>query len=384
MKSYFKALATLCASSTALHAGGWETGTLPTAMMYEDGNYAELSYGSLTYNLDGSTSTFDENNALAALPGSTETGPVKHKMAKNQTRSSIAAKFSVGSYDFGISNFDSGAIKLDGTNSTVTTKTASADINLKTTAVQVNRALDGGFNFGLGMRQLELGSGTVSTLAGVTYSIDSASTSSIIASAAYEMPEIAMRAELVYEGSAKIDFTHTLSGNAAGTAATGGTLSIPQATTLNVQTGIAEGTLLFGTIRNVAWGSSQVIATTNFAAYDISSEFEDTTKYNIGIGRKFSDALSGSLSYSQEAASSSKSTSGFTLTDGYRSVSAGIKYTMEKINVSVGYSYVMPGDVTVTHDFTVGDPRRGAGNSTQTVYKNSTIQGLGVKVGVNF
>jgi long-chain fatty acid transport protein len=218
----------------------------------------------------------------------------------------------------------------------------------------------------------------------VTYSIDSASASSLIASAAYEMPEIAMRAELVYEGSAKMNFDHTLSANPVNATASGGTLNIPQATTLNFQTGIAEGTLLFGTIRNVAWGSSQVSATTSSSGYDISSEFENTTKYNIGIGRKFSGALSGSLSYTQEAASSSTSTSGFTLTDGYRSVGAGIKYTMENINLSLGYSYVMPGDVTVTHNFTAGDPRLGGGNSTQTVYKNSTIQGLGVKIGVNF
>ena len=39
--------------ASTLNAGGWETGTLPTSMMYEEGNYIELSYGSLTYNLDG-------------------------------------------------------------------------------------------------------------------------------------------------------------------------------------------------------------------------------------------------------------------------------------------------------------------------------------------
>ena len=367
--------------ASTLNAGGWETGTLPTSMMYEEGNYVELSYGSLTYNLDGVTSTHTSTAALATN-ANVSAGPTKHKMAKNQTRASLAAKFSVGSYDVGISNFDNGAIKLDGTNSTVTAKTASADISLKTTALQVNRALDNGFNVGLGVRQSTLGSGTVSTLAGVTYSINSASASSLIATAAYEMPEIAMRAELIYEGSAKLKFDHTLSANAFGATANGGELTIPQATTLNVQTGIAEGTLLFGSIRNVAWGSSQVAATTTVSALDITSEFENTTSYSLGIGRKLSDSLSGSLSYAQEAGSASTSTSGFTLTNGYNSISAGLKYSLDTIDVSLGYSYVLPGDVTVTHDFSAPDPR--AGTSSKTIYKSSTVQAVGLKISTHF
>ena len=375
MKSYFKALATLCASSTALHAGGWETGTLPTAMMYEDGNYAELSYGSLTYNLDGVASW------IVTASGATHTAGVKHKMAKNQTRTSFATKFSVGSYEVGISNFDSGAIKLDGTNSTVTSKTASADINLRTTAIQVNRSLDNGFTLGIGARQSELDSGTVSTFAGVTYNIDRASNSSLIATAAYEIPDIALRAELVYEGPTKIKFDHTLNPTAFGASANGGELGIPQATTLNFQTGIAEDTLLFGKIRNVAWGSSQVFAKTDVSALDITSEFENTTSYNVGVGRKFSETLSASLSYTREDGAGSTSTSGFTLTSGYNAIGLGLKYTMDNINVSLGYSHIMPGDVTITHENTSGAAN---GLTFKTVYENSTIQAAGVRIGVEF
>ena len=375
MKSYFKALATLCASSTALHAGGWETGTLPTAMMYEDGNYAELSYGSLTYNLDGVASW------IVTSSGATHTAGVEHKMAKNQTRTSFATKFSLGQYEVGISNFDNGAIKLDGTNSTVKSKTASADINLRTTAIQVNRSLDNGVTLGIGARQSDLGSGTVSTLAGVTYNIDGASSSSLIATAAYEIPDIALRAELVYEGSTKIKFDHTLNPTVSGATANGGELGIPQATTLNFQTGIAKDTLLFGKIRNVAWGSSQVFAKTSVSALDITSEFENTTSYNLGVGRKFSETLSASLSYTQEDGSGSTSTSGFTLTNGYNAIGLGLKYTMDNINVSLGYSYIMPGDVTVTHENTSGAAN---GLTFKTVYENSTIQATGVRIGVAF
>jgi hypothetical protein len=41
-------LTALCALVTSpAIAGGWETGKLDTSFLYEDSNYAELSYGSL-------------------------------------------------------------------------------------------------------------------------------------------------------------------------------------------------------------------------------------------------------------------------------------------------------------------------------------------------
>jgi long-subunit fatty acid transport protein len=63
-------------------------------------------------------------------------------------------------------------------------------------------------------------------------------------------------------------------------------------------------------------------------------------------------------------------------------VSAGLKYTMDNMNISVGYSYVMPGDVTITHDVAAA----GATPATtlKTVYENSTVQAIGVRIGVNF
>ena len=49
-------LTALCAlaASPAL-AGGWETGKLDTSFLYEDGNYGELSYGSLNYAVSAET-----------------------------------------------------------------------------------------------------------------------------------------------------------------------------------------------------------------------------------------------------------------------------------------------------------------------------------------
>ena len=63
-------------------------------------------------------------------------------------------------------------------------------------------------------------------------------------------------------------------------------------------------------------------------------------------------------------------------------MSAGLKYTMDNMNISVGYSYVMPGDVTITHDVAAA----GATPATilKTVYENSTVQAIGVRIGVNF
>ena len=60
----------------ASNAGGWDAGTLDTSFMYNEGGYVELSTAPIT------------SNIKANIQGQT----AKHKMAKDQTRSSFAVK----------------------------------------------------------------------------------------------------------------------------------------------------------------------------------------------------------------------------------------------------------------------------------------------------
>ena len=74
------------------------------------------------------------------------------------------------------------------------------------------------------------------------------------------------------------------------------TASTPDYMNLYVQSGIAEDTLAFGSIRK-NWSENQIRV---YPQATDTSSFSDSTTYNIGVGRKFSDNFSGSISYSTE------------------------------------------------------------------------------------
>ena len=97
MLKYYAAVGTLALSTTAVDAGGWETGRLDTGFLYQDGTYVEASYGSLDYSVNGTTQANQ-----------------KHEMAKDQKRMSLSGKFAAGDFDIGLTSFGSGAIQMDG------------------------------------------------------------------------------------------------------------------------------------------------------------------------------------------------------------------------------------------------------------------------------
>ena len=91
--------------------------------------------------------------------------------------------------------------------------------------------------------------------------------------------------------------------------------------TLNFQSGIAADTLVFGSVHRTRWSATQVSvgAAATHGAAAINNSFSDSTKYNIGLGRKFSDKISASLSYTREAGAGATDSSLFTISGGNQS-----------------------------------------------------------------
>lgn len=160
--------------------------------------------------------------------------------------------------------------------------------------------------------------------------------------ASYEMPEIALKVLLTH--SPAIDFTLpiTLVNTATSTQA--------EMTTLEFETGIAENTLLYGSIHQSAWGSAQI----KLAGTQISS-FTDSEKYNIGVGRKFNEKLSGSISYTTEAGSSATGTSLLSPTNGTDTYGLGFKYSADFGDLTFGYALSSFGDKAVTSGGATGN-----------------------------
>ena len=390
MLKYYAAVGTLALSTTAVDAGGWETGRLDTGFLYQDGTYVEASYGSLDYSVNGTTQANQ-----------------KHEMAKDQKRMSLSGKFAAGGFDIGLTSFGSGAIQMDGQGAAVDTTACkaalqqytiaaaatpqvpadmltqanlmgancsvvpSADVKLNTEALMARYSFNDKYSVIAGVRQSSLRKSSLDTLA-AAYSIDAVSKTGAVYGFAYERPDIALKFEILRSESITID----LVGKAATSLDVTGTLVIPEATTINFQTGIAENTLLIASAHRVNWTGSDVKLNVALEpSLNQASDFSNTTSYSLGLGRKLNEATSASLTYSWEKGTNpgGASTSPFTMSNGSETLSAGVQHKIGSITISGGISYTKAGDVDVTHS-----------SGLTASYADNSVTAVGIKFGYNF
>ena len=372
-------------------SGGWEAGRLDSSFIYQDGSYAEAGSSSIDYDVNGKT----QANKT-------------HKMAKDQTRTNLAFKMEYGDFDIGLTRYMSGAIQLDGQNTAakvdppgcnplVASAAAnvaqagycsivpSADVTAHSIALIGRYSINDNISLLGGINRYDVETSTVTTVAG--HYVVSGDEMAPVVGAAYENKEIALRVELMVQPETDMTLSAASSVAAAvpTTALTGATLVIPQTMTLNFQSGIAEDTLLFGSIHKADWDTAQIAIPANTAGVNpttgaldqavtnVDSDFANRTAYSIGIGRKLSDSISVLGSYATEGGGGATSTDPFTLSDGSQTLALGARYTYENMTISGGYSYTKVGDVTVTH----------ATGLTAT-YADNKVTGIGLKIGFSF
>ena len=387
MRNLFKTMMIGLFAATPVFSGGWEASRLDTSMMYNEGGYAEVGTSSITYDITG----FTQAPAL-----------ITHKMAKDQTRTAIGFKTQLGDFDIGLSNYLSGAIQLDGQataaqpNCTAAQKglgnfgqcsvVPSADVEAKSLALMGRYRINENMSVLGGVNRYSVSGGTVTTVA-AHYAVSGDEIAPVVG-AAYENKEIALRVELLVQ--AETDMALTAGSSVAAAVPTvniaNSKMVIPQTMTLNFQSGIAEDTLLFGSIHKADWDTAQItIPGTNVGvnpvtgALDttvlpVSSAFTTKTAYSVGVGRKINESFSALGSYSTEAGGGALSADAFTLTDGSQTLGFGVRYTKDNITVTGGYSYTKVGDVTVGVTAT----------GQSATYANNSVTGLGLKIGFAF
>ena len=386
MKNLVKfTLAGMLLGSPAL-SGGWEASRLDTSMMYNDGGYAEVGTSSISYSINGTTQA-----------------AVEHKMANDQTRTALGFKQQFGDFDVGLSRYMSGAIQLDGQAtaaqaagcSPLTLVVApcsvvpSADVEATSLALMARYRINDNMSVLGGLNRYSVSDANVTTLSG--YYVVSGDEMAPVAGAAYENKEIALRVELLVQ--VETDMALTAASSVASavptTAVSGATMVIPQTMTLNFQSGIAEDTLLFGSVHQADWDTAQIAIPENTAGInpaggtltvdDVGSDFSSRTAYSIGVGRKINETLSVLGSYSTEDGGGATSNDPFTLTDGSQTIGVGARYTQDNMTITGGYSYTKVGDVTVTHLAAPGVP-----SGLTATYADNKVTGIGIKIGFSF
>ena len=345
-------------------AGGFERSGLPLGFMFEAGNYAELSFGYAAPTVEGS-----------AAAGLAPTGDIAKDYSslgiafKTDLNDKLSLGFTIDpSYGADVAypnpSPGPGPYPIRGTNAT---------LNGDTVALIGRYRLNDNLSVHVGLRSVGIGGNAtvVSSLGTYSATYENDRSLGYLVGAAYEKPEIALRVALTYASETKHDMATSVSGTPVGSEE----IELPKSLTLDAQSGIAANTLLFGSIRWVDWTSTRM----NSIGYPVPpliSHAHDSITYTLGIGRKFSDAWSGAVSFGYEDSKGGIATN-LAPTDGFWSVGVGGTYTRGNMKISGGVRYVDIGDANSLELNT----SPGVANAS---FRGNSALGVGLKIGFTF
>ena len=108
-----------------------------------------------------------------------------------------------GVVDLGLYNYRSGATQLSGGNDMTNNYAPTGDIDINSTTLTESYDLKENISFLGGITQNSLTSGNVTTIKG-SYHVKGASSTGYVLGAAYSNPDIAFRAEMLYQPASKV------------------------------------------------------------------------------------------------------------------------------------------------------------------------------------
>lgn len=377
MKHITITLGALAMATSVAHAGGIEREPTNVGFLFEKGRYAELNVRRVMPSVSGEL-------IGAGIPSG--------DIAQSYTGASFALKTQLNDQlSFGLlldepvganTRYPTGTGYPLGINTGTEAKlTSTAATALMRYTLPNNISVYGG-------PKLESIKGTVRVplLAGVNYdmSTNNDQASGYLVGVAYEKPEIALRVALTYASAISHTFDVQETTGIGGSSTAPFTSDTPKSISLDFQSGVANDTLVFGSIRRREWSKFDItpalfkFLTTNAGNPSGSplAEFtSDVVTLNIGIGRRFSQDWSGAVSLGYER-SNGELTGNLNPVDGRTSIGLGGTYTKDNMKISAGVTYAWLGDAQ--------SKRAGTAATPFGDFKNNHLTGFGVKVGFSF
>lgn len=362
MKHFALVTAAMLAATSGAYAGGVERSTQSVAILFEQGRYAELSFGHFSPDVSGSVG----GGALSS-----------GDMSSSYNSWSLGYKMDIGNkLDFAmILDQPIGAnVAYPGTLGPTSYPLAGTTAKLSSSAITAllrysfenNVSVYGGLRY-----ETVHGEVSIPFVAGYTLNTNYDSELGYVVGLAWEKPEIAARVALTYNSA----ITHTLDASETGAIPGISTFDteVPQSVNLEFQTGIAKDTLLFGSIRWVDWSEFQ-IAPSGYAGATSGSALvaypEDRITYNLGIGRRFNETWSGAVTLGYEP-SDGERTGNLGPTDGFKSIGLAATYTMDQVKITGGIRYVDIGDATTNPPLNAS-------------FSDNSGVGIGIRIGYTF
>ncbi len=368
MKHYTLTAAVLTLAAGAANAGEIERSGDPTQILFEKGkNYIEFSVATVSPTVKG-------NNISPAVPAG-PTGNIARDFQnyafgyKYQLNDRVALAFVVDepvgadvSYAPGRTAFFSGS------NATVDSFAVSGLVKYQATD---RVSVYGGLKLESLKGNISINSPFIPAIFNYNLTVDNDYKLGYIAGAAYEIPDIALRVALTYESKIEHDFRDN-NGDKFD-------VEIPQAITLNAQTGIAKDTLLFGSVRWREWSQFEVTPLDFFnqtmpltGGSSIASGPSDIITYTLGVGRRFSKNWSGAfvLGYEKDKGDVVGNLSG---KDGFISYGLAATYETESWEVTAGVQY-----------FDIGSAQTTGPGANLSSFTGSDAIAFGMKFGFHF
>ncbi|QRI64910.1 outer membrane protein transport protein [Shinella sp. PSBB067] len=300
--------AALAALASAAHAGGFSRGEADTEILYEDGAAAFRAKATFVAPQRG----YDTINGATATDGDYTNNYFVPSLAG---KARITDNFScAGTYTqpFGASSSYGPQARLaDQATSSIQNHTIEAEFTTNEYGLTcaANFDLEKGRFYILGGVFLQSFDYEEVTRMG-TLRLKDESELGYRVGAAYSIPEIALRAEVMYRSQVdhKGDGSFTLS--PTGSVALPGGLppgyqlpavgagSLPQSLRFNMQTGIAPGWLAFGSVKWTDWSVLPTLNYTITGLGDLQKNFRFRDGWTImgGVGHSFTDDISGAVS----------------------------------------------------------------------------------------
>ncbi|MEO9514720.1 MAG: outer membrane protein transport protein [Paracoccaceae bacterium] len=195
--------------------------------------------------------------------------------------------------------------------------------------------------------------------------------------ASYEIPDIALRVSLTYNSETNHDLPTVES--VAGVVLNPGSVtevSTPESINLSFQTGVAKDTLVFGSVRYARYSDTDVspLEFTRLTGNSLT-DLEDGFDYEIGVGRRFNEKWSGSVSIGFTTVGDDNLVSPLAPTNGSRFIAVGGRY-------NVNDSFAISGGIRYT---ALGSAFSAPGGSTPIAFfdDNSAVS-AGVRFTYNF
>ena len=395
MKKFTGAGIALLLGTTAAYAGGMDRSGQSITALFEEGTYAEISFGSVNPDVSG-VYTLAPLASGNIAPDYTTFGLA----FRTDLNDKVSLAF-IMDQPFGANvDYSAAGYPLAGTSAEVTSSSITLlgqyQINDNASVYAGPRivSVEGQY------RAAKLGVEAYSA------SYEKSSEMGYVVGAAYEIPEIALRAAVTY--SSEMSFALNGSGYGAaevpnptfdsnlpesptnprtvavpfGTAVGNLTATTPQTVNLDFQTGVAANTLAIASIRWADWSEATIDDSVAGNLTDFGNK--DTYTYTIGLGRKFSDNFSGLISVGYEKAAGDY-TGNLSPTDGYTSLSLGGAYTFDNgMELSGGIRRVWVGDATSYSPVSTTTPAPGNLTTPFGNFSDNSVTAIGLKLAYNY